>query len=442
MYLSSPTRSRAFQLGILAFLLGGFLFPFSSSVAAQANEEQAEPVAIFNSAQDLHEKGDLAGAIDLYKKALKVEPNFPEAEYQCGVAQLTLGQNAEAEKSFRKAVALRPEWTLAMTSLGSLLLQNHLFVEAERLLSKVLQLEPQNAPALAALVDLRMGGTTTLAELTDLLEKLTVITSKANPTASVWVARASLETRLGKRDAAKLSVAAALKIEPRNRNALFQLANLALADGDIVKAKEAAKILETVSPNTASFKILSSDILVAEGRSNDALKADLEKQLETDAKNPLILGRLCVAYRISDPTKALDFCRRASESEPTNVNPAVGYGAALVQAKQFGPAVTILRKIIEIAPDNSTAHANLATALFELKRYGEAKAEYEWLTMKQPTLAAAYFFLAITHDHLNEYADAVANYQQYLRIADPVANKLDIDKVNLRLPALLKKIKK
>jgi len=35
----------------------------------------------------------------------------------------------------------------------------------------------------------------------------------------------------------------------------------------------------------------------------------------------------------------------------------------------------------------------------------------------------------------------MANYQSYLRLADPVASKLDIEKINLRLPQLQKLIK-
>jgi len=97
--------------------------------------------------------------------------------------------------------------------------------------------------------------------------------------------------------------------------------------------------------------------------------------------------------------------------------------------------------VLEFAPDNSTAHANLATALFQSKRYPEAKAEFRWLTNAQPKSAAAYYFLAIVHDQLEEYMDALANYQLYLRLADPAQNKLDIDKVNLRLPSLQKAIK-
>jgi hypothetical protein len=56
-------------------------------------------------------------------------------------------------------------------------------------------------------------------------------------------------------------------------------------------------------------------------------------------------------------------------------------------------------------------------------------------------LAIVHYFLGITHDQLNEYLDAMANYQQFLRLADAAQNKLEIEKVNLRLPILQKQIK-
>ncbi len=431
--------SRILRLNLLAFLL---TLSFPLFVAAQSDDETPDPVAAFNNAQDLHEKGNLAGAIDLYKKALKIEPNFPEAEYQCGIAYLALDKRDEAEKSFRKAVELRPEWTLAMTSLGSLLVQNDKFTEADRILSKALELDPQNSPALAAMSDLRLKTKASPAVLNDLLAKVASLTLKANPTASIWIARSTLENALGKRDAARGSITNALVIDPKNRSALLLMADMALEDGDVLKAKEAAKLLQTIASDSDSLKLLNTNILLADGGSEESVREGLERQLENDPKNTAILSRLCYAFRLADPQKALGFCRRASEAHPTNINYAVGFGAALVQAKQFAAAVDTLRRLIEIAPNNATAHANLATALFELKRYAEAKAEFEWLTTKQPNLAVAYFFLAIVHDNLGEYADAMANYQQFLRIADPATNKPEIDKVNLRLPALQQKIKR
>ena len=169
--------------------------------------------------------------------------------------------------------------------------------------------------------------------------------------------------------------------------------------------------------------------------------AELEKDLEKDVKNVTILGRLCLLLRAENPAKALDYCRSAAESDPANIIHAVGYGAALVQTKRFEDAVNIFRRLKEFAPDNYTARANLATALFQLKRYAEAKIEYQWLVEKQPDLAIVHYFLGITHDQLNEYLDAMANYQQFLRLADATQNKLEIEKVNLRLPILQKQIK-
>ena len=468
MRFFSPAFFSLLRKSAAVLLAGTSILLFQTFARAQGDEEAPNAVALFNEAQDLHEKGDLAGAIILYDKALKIVPEFPEAEYQRGVAELSLGKTDEAEKSFRRAIELRPDWTLAMASLGSLLVGREKFIEADGLLQKVIELEPQNPAALTALTELKLRLNAPPVILQDLLSKLVALTAKANPTASLWAARAALEDALGKKALAKTSVANALAVDPNDRMALLQLADIALASADIVKANEIAARLEKTSGSSDALKLLRANIFAQEGRLDDAIKelesirrpnpaavelrgrinasrattpAELEKQLAVNAKDPAILGRLCTLYRRDDPAKSLDYCRRAAEAEPGNIDHAIGFGAALVQAKQFDSAVNILRKVLEFAPDNSTVHANLATALFQSKRYPEAKTEFRWLTNTQPKSAAAYYFLAIVHDQMEEYMDAMANYQQYLRLADPAENKLDIDKVNLRLPSLQKAIK-
>jgi len=455
------------HFGVLAVVVVIALFFGAHGSIAQTEDGSEDAVALFNAAQDLHERGDLAGAIELYEKALKAVPEFPEAEYQRGMAELALGNKAEAEKSFRRALKLREDWSPAMTSLGSLLVDVGQFADAEKLLSKALETDPQNSAAFVAMVDLRLRTKASPTVLKELLERVTGLTAKANPTASIWAARAALEAALEQRKAAKQSLSNALAIDPKNRSALFLTADIAFAENDIVKAKDNANALEKLSATGDALNLLKAEIAVAEGDiegaskllaflpadsakanelrarvANTAAAADLEKQLETDPRNAALLGRLCTLFRRDAPFKALDYCRRASEAEPSNTAHVIGYAAALVQARQFDKAVFLLRRVIELAPDNSTAHANLATALFQLKRYAEAKSEFEWMTAKQPDRAAAYYFLAICHDQLREYPDAMATYQQYLRLADPIANKLDIEKVNLRLPQLQKQVKK
>src|SRR4029079_1429111 len=131
---------------------------------------------------------------------------------------------------------------------------------------------------------------------------------------------------------------------------LFLSADVALAESDVVKAKEAARILEKIPANTVWVTVLKANIAAAEGdtegaskllaslpadsakanelrariAANTAAPADLEKQIETDPKNAVILGLLCSLLRRDAPLKALDYCRRASEAEPANIAHVVG----------------------------------------------------------------------------------------------------------------------
>jgi tetratricopeptide (TPR) repeat protein len=467
--MSFPSMNRLFshRQRFLPALFALFLvFSFVSLTSAQDTEEA---VKFFNQGQDAHEKGDFAEAIKFYDEALKQIPEFPEAEYQKGNALLSLDKPDEAEKSFRRALELREDWSLPMTSLGALLVEENDFVEAEKFLTKAIELDEMNFLAYSALTDLRLKTKASADVLKNLLEKVKVLTSKAKPTASIWASRAALENALGDKASAKTSLSRAVSIDPNNKNALITRAEIALSEGDYKTALQDAQMVSKLAPNSLPAKLLLARAFAANDRKDDAIKlldsiqnpnadvtslknklsakdtdnaAELEKQLEAEPKNADILARLCVTQRVANPLKALEYCRRASEVEPNNLNHAVGYGAALVQAKQYDNAVSVLRRIIQIAPDNYTAHANLATALYQLKNYAEAIKEFHWLTEKQPELAAAYYFLAISYDSLGQYLDAMANYQQFLKLADPKQSQLEIEKVNLRLPSLQKQLKK
>ena len=454
---------------VLVFLLLAVVLGHKAVKAQDQNNESDDPVAIFNQGQDAHEKGDLTTAIGLYKKALKISPEFPEAELQLGNAFQALGQIDDAEAAFRRAVELRPDWPLAITNLGSLLVSKAGFAEAEPLLAKAISLDAQNFDALSAMTEVLVRTNAKPEKMQSLLEKIKVQTGKAKPTASLWTARGSLESAMGDSVAAGKSFVEALTIDPRNRPALFAKAEVALKENDLAGAEETAKTLEKLTGNSEASVILHARALIKAGRIEEATKlldsipnptketvelrtaitastsenvADLENKLLGDPKNAVVLSRLCSLYRVSDPNKALEYCKRAANASPKDIGPAIGYGAALVQAKRNDEAIALFRKILEVAPDNATVHSNLATALFESKRYADAKAEYRWLTEKQPNLAVAYFFLAICHDQLREYPDAMANYQQFLKLADPAKQHLEIDKVNLRIPTLDKQLKK
>ncbi len=428
---------------------------------------QTDPVSLYNKGQDAHERGDFAEAIKFYDEALKLVADFPEAEFQKGAAFVSLKKFDDAEKAFRRAIELRPDWNLPLADLGSILLQKNNFAEAEKFLTKAIAVDENNFPAFVSLTELRLKTKSSPDLLKNLLAKLVVLTSKQRPTSMIWASRGAIERELGDKISAKTSLDNALLKNETNQFALNERIRLALSDSDFSRALEDSRTLVQIS-STAENKLLLANVYAENGNNEDALKiletldannkdvlklknaivavsseniVELEKTLESDAKNAAVLGRLCSLTRTVNPLKSLEYCKRALDVEPNNIKHAVGFAAALVQAKQFENAIAILRRILNFAPDNYTAHANLALSLFQLKRYEDAKIEYQWLADTKPNVAVTYFFLAICYDNLQEYIDSMANYQKFLQLADAKTNQLEIDKVNLRLPILQRQIK-
>src|SRR6266700_8233436 len=86
LYLFKDRHLNA-SLAVVALCLAAM---FSQVSAQDTGDDGGDAVAIFNQGQDAHEKGDLKGAVELYQKALKITPEFPEAELQLGNAFLGL----------------------------------------------------------------------------------------------------------------------------------------------------------------------------------------------------------------------------------------------------------------------------------------------------------------------------------------------------------------
>ena len=447
-----------------------------TAIAAQDEDSQQAAVAQFEQGQNAQEKGDAEGALKFYAKAIELQPDFPEAEYQRGAALEQLGRKPEAEKAFRRALQLRPEWSLPMTRLGALLVKQNKLAEAEGILNRAIELDAANDTALTALVELDINSRAAPAKQQILLGKIKAYSDgKSNMPVSLWTARAALERNLGDNTAAKASINRALQIAPENLAAHVERGEIFLSEKDFATALDDAKLALRSAPENLPARLLLSRIYAATGKPDESLKildslsaeqkqlpivADLrkaislnavgddgnveslEKMLASDQKNVALLGKLCVLTRTTAPAKALEYCRRAAELEPDNIVHAVGYGAALVQARRFEDAITILRRVLTLAPQNYAARANLATALYEAKHFAEAITEFNRLLEAKPDIPASYFFLATAHDALGDFIEAMAAYQKFLSLADPKQNQLEIDKVQLRLPGLKRQIEK
>jgi tetratricopeptide (TPR) repeat protein len=442
---------------------------------------ETDPIKLFERGQDAHAKGDTKLAIQLYEAAIKLRPEFPEAEFQRAMILVGTDRQTEAIDGFKRAVALRPDWAMAYSKFGVALSRPGSFDrDAEPILRRAIELDAQDLQATVALASIRQHA----GDYKEAIKLISTATDLKSATAETWQRRAFIEAGNAGDDntAALASITRAIQLEPENPSMRVDRARMllllrkdpvaALADLDKArngltltspntqlgvifevarlyaragKPEESLKLIDGLDEKirtTATFAQLRAEVAADTDSNTPEDRAVLEQILQRDPQNASLLARLGNAYRRVDPAKSQDYYYRALQIEPKNEKYAVGYAAALVQSRQFVPAEKLLRQVISANPDNYTAHANLALALFEMKRFPDALPEYEWLATAKPDIAVTYFFIAIAHDNLGEYPQALDAYQKFLTRADPVNHKLEIEKVNLRLPTLREQIKR
>jgi tetratricopeptide (TPR) repeat protein len=462
---------------MLALLL---IFGLNAIALAQSEDSfgdtGADPVKLFERGQNAHARGDLAKALELYEEAIKVRPEFPEAEFQRANVLVSLNRKTDAESAFRRTIELRKTWSLPYAALGSLLAGLNRDQEADPLLRSALKLEPNNNLALRLLAELRLRA----GDATEALSLVRRATEDTAAPLATWMLRAIAERAAGDNVSAQTSLDHILGVDPLHLQALIERAEVRIASGKkdlaiqdlsaaepLIKGEktsasrvaaayelagksdearrvaESAGILKSVTASGDAIKVVGAPEEIEAANSDDpeTARKSLEGLLVKNPNNAMLLSRLGNAYRTLDPSRSLDYYRRAVEIEPRNADYATGYSSALVQARRFPEAVGVLRRVLAVTPDNYAAHANLATALYALKQYPAALSEYQWLLKTKPDLAVAYYFIATSHDFLGEYEQALEAYETFVSRADPKTNQLEIEKVKLRLPTLRRQIK-
>ena len=454
---------------------------FSLTIAGVAQSEDsfgdgADPIKLFERGQNAHGRGDLVKALELYDEAIKLRPEFPEAEFQRANVLVSLNRQADAEQGFKRTIELRKDWALPYAALGSLLAGLNRDKEAEPILRQSLKLDANNNLAIRILAGIRLRA----GDAKEAASLARRVTNDQDASISAWLIRALAERAAGEPANALASLNHILAVEPLHLAALIERAEIYIKDGkndlafaDLAKAEslirgdqksasriaaaydlggkpdeaqrvaKSAGILQEATGPSDSIKVVGTpeEIEAANSDDQEIARKALEGLFVKNPKNAMLLARLGNLYRTTDPNRSLDYYRKAVEMDPKNADYATGYSSALVQARRFPDAVVVLRRVLAVAPDNYAAHANLATALYALKQYPAALSEYRWLLNAKPDLTVAYYFIATSHDYLGEYEQALAAYEAFVARADPKANQLEIEKVKLRLPTLRRQIK-
>src|SRR5687767_2211380 len=253
-----------------ALLLALALLWCASGARAQETDEfgdtAADPVKLFDRAQEAHAKKEFERALELYEEALQLRPDFPEAEFQKAAALVALKRLPEAEKAYRRAMELRKTWALPPAALGSMLMRTPgREREAETLLRRALELDAKNLSATIELAALRTRAGDN-AESVTLLRRAVALRDDA----ALWVALARAESAAKDSASAVKSYSRAIELGEANVEARLGRADLLIRSGEKERALEDLRALEAQTKSDWKLAVLIANLYGLAGRNDEA----------------------------------------------------------------------------------------------------------------------------------------------------------------------------
>ncbi|HJL16244.1 MAG TPA: tetratricopeptide repeat protein [Sandaracinaceae bacterium LLY-WYZ-13_1] len=111
--------------------------------AIQTNESYAE--LHYLRGRMHQQQGNLAPALQSYRRAIEIEPSYTEARMALGLQQLASGNYQDALQQFRTAANLAPTLPAVRLALGDALRATKQWQEAKQEFDRVQEMEPENA---------------------------------------------------------------------------------------------------------------------------------------------------------------------------------------------------------------------------------------------------------------------------------------------------------
>ncbi|HSK63765.1 MAG TPA: tetratricopeptide repeat protein, partial [Pyrinomonadaceae bacterium] len=314
----------SFQNKLLLMASCILLFALTSAAPVNAQTEEAfgddatDPIRLFERGQSAHARGELEKALSFYEQALKVRPEFPEAQFQRGSALASLGKLPEAEAALRAAISLKKNWSLPYATLGALLLRSERDAEAEQLFRQALAIDKQEGLALRLLADVRLRAGDT-KEALELAKRATAISEAP---ASAWVTLAGAQKAAGDKPGAKTTLDRVLDEDSQNVAALIERADLFTEEKDFDAAIADLNAAAKIKPGDKGIASRLADTYQKAGKPEEALAvakaAGLEVQPTPNSDGVIGTPEEIEAANSSDPEIARKALEKLLEKNPRN----------------------------------------------------------------------------------------------------------------------------
>lgn len=297
--------------------------------------ENAEILNYIKRAFELKSQDCYKQSIEMFYKALAIEPDNTEIIYQLGELYKLLHNYPRAMQYTEQVLEKVPNHIPSLKLLKEIYVKQTEFIQAKETAEKIYALEP-TADNLISVINV-YGKLYMVEDLEKYLDKITSDDKCLYEYADVLYRNKKIS------DAEKI-IKEALKSNPDNEDFLILAGKIAFDNNEFDKAKE---IFERFGKNSQNPEILNYQGLFAmdETRFIDAIK-DFSKAASIDTKNPIYFYNLANAYFLN------------------------GW---------YEEAVTAYQNAILLAPDNLDYRYSLAYLYHKYKNYDKSQKEIDFI---------------------------------------------------------------
>jgi tetratricopeptide (TPR) repeat protein len=324
----------------------------------------------FARATQLHESGDIQGAIRGYQAILASHPQRVDVRSNLGAAYSRLGRYEEAIEQYKQALEQDSHNEAIRFNLALAYYKAAWFTEAAGELTHFLEAAPKSLPQQSSAIRLL----------------------------------ADCEVRLGEYKKVIALLSPLADSDPSDRTVAYLLGSALIGDG---QADKGQVIIDRVfrDQNSAEARLLMGSILLLADDGHGAIK-EFETALQLNPKLPTLrawYGRALM--RMGDSEKAKASFKNELADNPNDFEANLYLGVLLRQDKLFDDAFTYLSRAAQLRPRDQYAHYHLAAVYAALGKPNEARPLLESVTQEHPEFIEAHVLLAAVYYRLNRNAD-------------------------------------
>ncbi|PWT88948.1 MAG: hypothetical protein C5B55_12220 [Blastocatellia bacterium] len=337
----------------------------------------------FTRATQLHQSGDIEGAIRGYEAILAKHPERADVRSNLGAAYSRLGRYEDAISQYQQALRIDNRNETIRFNLALAYYKGAFFVEAADELTKFLAGAPSDLPQRSNAVLLLADCNVRLGNYKKVIESLTPLADA----------------------------------DPNNQTVAFLLGSALIGDGQVERSQV---IIDKVfrDADSAQAHLLMGSILLMADDGHGAIR-EFERAIQLDPKLPTLhawYGRALM--RMGDGVKAKEALQTELAANQNDFEANLFTGVLLRQDKQFDEALQYLTRAVRLRPRDQYARYHMAAVYVALGKPKEALPLLESVAKEFPSFSEARVLLASVYYRLNRKQDGDREKEAVQKLTD------------------------